>query len=132
MDENAPDSAPSPAESREQLLSAILASDLAMEITAEFDGRRSNGWDVAGATRFVLEKFHPALTSEKDGPVLLLALAALQLRESALQGVIRDSAIDLIETGEAENAYLSEDFSQRKAVGAMLEQFAQLLSEVKT
>ena len=118
----------SPAEKRVELVGQILASDLAVEIQAEFNGRLAVGLDVAAATGHVIGKFHSALTSAQDGPVFLIALAALQLREGHLQAVIRDAALDLIETGEAIAAYRPDDFSQRKAVAVMLEEFGEMLS----
>ena len=119
----------SAAELREQVLSQILASDLAVEISAEFNGRLSVGFDALAATQRVLGRFHSALSSAQDGPVVLIALAALQLREGALQAVIRDAALDLIETGEALAAYRPDDFSQRKSVAVMLDQFRVMLEE---
>ena len=119
----------SAAENRQQVLAQILASDLAREISAEFNGRLSVGLDVLAATQHVLGKFHSALSSAQDGPVVLIALAALQLGEWQLQAVIRDAALDLIETGEALAAYRPDDFSQRKSVAVMLEQFRGMLEE---
>jgi hypothetical protein len=119
-----------PAQDRDQLLSGILASDLALEISAEFDGSLSTTRrDVGAATTRVLGRFHSALASPQEGPVVLLALAALQLREGQLHAVIRDAALDLIETGEALAAYKPDDFSQRKSVAIMLQNFSQLLSQ---
>ena len=111
----------------EELLSAVLASDLAIEVDTEFSARRKMGLDVPGATANVFGKFRSALASPADGPVVLIALAALQIREGHLQAVIRDAALDLIDSGEALNAYRSYDFTQRKALRGMLEQFAELL-----
>jgi hypothetical protein len=113
----------------EELLSAILASDLAAEVAAEFNGRRSMGFDVPAATVNVFGKFRSALASPADGPVVLIALAALQLQDGYLQPVIRDAAVDLIDSGEALNAYRSEDGGQRKATRQMLEQLAAVLGE---
>jgi hypothetical protein len=117
----------SEAQAREQLLAGLLASDLAVEIQAEFNGRRAVGFNIPAATGHVLGKFQSALTSEQDGPVVLIALAALQMRAGFVQAVIRNAAVDLIESGEAAEAYKSADFSQRKSVAAMLDQFASLL-----
>jgi hypothetical protein len=121
----------SASELREQLLTGLLASDLALEVRAEFNGRISMGLDVPGAAGHVLGKFHAALSSEQDGPVVLIALAALQVREGHLQEVIRTAALDLIESGEALAAYRPVDFAQRKSVAVMLEQFRELLSEAE-
>jgi hypothetical protein len=122
----------SAAEVRRQLLGGILGSDLAVEISAEFEGALStHPRDVTAATGRVLGRFQSALSSAREGPVVLIALAALQLREGQLHGFIRDAAVDLIETGEALAAYRPEDFSQRKSVAAMLEQFGGLLGDTE-
>jgi len=111
------------------LLSSLLASDLAVEVGAEFNGRLGMGFDVPAATANVFGKFRSALASPQDGPVVLIALAVLQLREGHLQEVIRDAAIDLIESGEALNAYRSENSSQRKATRQLLERLSTVLGE---
>ena len=118
-----------PVSSDGELLTALLASDLAVEVSAEFNGRRSVGFDVPAATANVFGKFRSALISPQDGPVVLIALTVLQLREGWLQPVIRDAALDLIESGEALNAYRSEDGTQRKATHQMLDQLAVLLGK---
>ena len=113
----------------DELLSSLLASDLAVEVGAEFNGRLGMGFDVPAATANVFGKFRSALASPQDGPVVLIALAVLQLREGHLQEVIRDAAIDLIESGEALNAYRSENSSQRKANRQLLERLSTVLGE---
>ena len=114
---------------RDRLLSAVLASDLAGEVEAEFKGRRSVGFSVSDATQHVFGRFHAALSSTQDGPVVLLSLAALQLRADHLQPVIRDAALDLIDSGEALSAYRADDFTQRKGAKEVLGQFGKLLAE---
>jgi hypothetical protein len=113
----------------DDLTAAILASDLATEVKAEFEGRLSVGFDVPGATGQVFTRFRGALSSSQDGPVVLLALAMLQMREGHLQQVIRDAAVDLIESGEAMTAYRTDDIATKKARRQMLEQFAVILAD---
>jgi hypothetical protein len=124
-------SAESPTELREKVFAGLLASDLAVEIQAEFNGRLGVGLDVPAATGYVLGKFHSALTSPQEGPVVLIALAALQMRERYLQAVMQTVGLDLIESGEALAAYKPLDFSQRKSVAVMLEQFREMLEKAK-
>jgi hypothetical protein len=115
----------------DELVNEILASDLASEVQAEFEGRLAVGFKVPAATQHVFARFRGAMGSSQDGPVVLLALAMLQLREGQLQQVIRDAGIDLIDSGEAMNAYRTEDISTRKARKVMLEQFATLLGDAE-
>ncbi len=118
------ESTPLPAD---ELRAALLGSDLAREIEAEFDAKRDMGSDVPLATAHVLGRFQSALTSPREGPVVLIALAALQQREGALQSVIKEAALDLIDSGEAMDAYRPDDSAQRKGVAQVLEQFSELL-----
>jgi hypothetical protein len=113
----------SDAAAQRELIHSLLASDLAAEVKAEFDGRLTIGCDVPAASKYVFVRFHNALTSPHDGPVVLLALAALQLREQHLLAFIRDAALELIESGEAMAAYRADDSQLRKERREMLEQF---------
>lgn len=113
---------PSPAD-------ALLASDLAAEVKAEFLGRIDRGLSVAVATQAAFAAFRDALASPNDGPVVLVALAALQWREGQLQAVIRDAAVDLIDSGEALAAYTTADAATRKARREVLDAFAGQLRE---
>jgi hypothetical protein len=115
-----------------ELRAALLASDLALEVDAEFTGKIRAGGDVRLATSHVLGRFQSALGSSREGPVVLVALAALQQREGNLQSVIKDAAIDLIESGEALAAYRPMDSAQRKNVARLLEQFADLLKQTRS
>ncbi len=68
----------------------ILQDDLAEEARMLFDEGLAAGLDVAGATAGVYEDLKEALAGEEDATVIWLALAALQLREGALQPDIRE------------------------------------------
>jgi hypothetical protein len=106
---------------------ALLASDLAQEVRAEFEGQLGGGHTVPAATGHVVGRFRNALADPHDGPVVLLALAALQWREDYLQPVIRDSAVDLVESGEAMAAHRTRDAATRRNRRELLEQFAEVL-----
>ena len=108
---------------------ALLASDLAAEVKAEFLAKIDRGQSVAVATQAAFVAFRDALASPNDGPVVLLALAALQWREGQLQAVIRDAAVDLIDSGEALAAYKTADAATRKGRRDLLEAFAEQLRE---
>jgi hypothetical protein len=118
---------PSPPTSADAV-AAMLASDLAQEVRAEFEGKLGSGHTVPAATGHAFGRFRNALADPHDGPVVLLALAALQWREDHLQPVIRDAAIDLIDSGEAMTAYKTDDAATRKARRALLDQFAEILT----
>jgi len=106
---------------------ALLSSDLAQEVRAEFEGRLSVGLPVPTATAHAFSRFRTALADPDDGPVVILALAALQWREGYVQAVIRDAAVDLIDSGEATAAHRSPDGAARRAREELLEAFAEVL-----
>jgi hypothetical protein len=83
----------------------ILQDDLAEEARMLVDEGLAAGLDVAGATAGVYEDLKEALTGEEDATVIWLALAALQLREGALQPEVRDRALAATESPAALNAW---------------------------
>jgi hypothetical protein len=106
---------------------ALLSSDLAQEVRAEFEGRIAVGLPVPTATAHAFGRFRAALADPDDGPVVILALAALQWREGHVQPVVRDAAVDLIDSGEATAAHRSADATARRARKDLLGAFAEVL-----
>ncbi|QOV90423.1 hypothetical protein [Humisphaera borealis] len=103
----------------------FFASDLAAEVRREYAGRIDHGVPVSDATRDVLAIFRDLLADPQEGPVIFLALAALQLRDGRVMAFIRDAALDLIGTGEAKRTYASSDATmnrQRRELLKSLEQ----------
>jgi hypothetical protein len=107
----------------------LLASDLAQEVKSEFNDQLAVGFDVGGATQHVFSHFRESLTDSHAGPVIILALAALQVKEQQLHPVVRDAALDLIETGEAAAAFPAATGDLRNARRALLDQFADELKQ---
>ena len=105
-------------------LEPFFASDLAAEVRREFDARADHGVPIPDTTRDVLAHFRDLLADPHEGPVIFLALAALQVRAGHVMPFVRDAALDLIRTGEARRAYASTDpnvAKQRKQLLASLE-----------
>jgi hypothetical protein len=71
----------------------LLQDDLAEEARMLFDEGLASGLDLAGATAGVYEDLKEALVGEEDATVIWLALAALQLREGALQPEVHNRAL---------------------------------------
>jgi hypothetical protein len=90
-------------------LEPLFASDLAAEVRREFAARTDHGIPVPDATRDVLSHFRDLLADPQEGPVVFLALAALQFRVRRLMPFVRDAALELIRTGEARRAYPTTD-----------------------
>jgi hypothetical protein len=83
----------------------LLQDDLAEEARMLFDEGLASGLDVPAATVSVYEDLKEALAGEEDATVIWLALAALQLREGALQPEVRAQALAAVDAPAALNAW---------------------------
>ncbi len=83
----------------DNLLHALFASDLAQDVRTEFNERRNGGLSVADATAAIVAAFNHLLNRAEEGPVVIIAITALQLRDGALHPTFRDAAIDLLNEG---------------------------------
>lgn len=98
----------------------IFDSDEANDIRALFEDELQTGASVAHATAEVLRESKDALDDSDAGPIIWLALAALQLQQKELQPNVRDHALAVIDSGddlkrwEAEGS--PEDAAGRKRV----------------
>lgn len=77
----------------------LFASDLAQDVRGEFNARRDEGMAVADATSAVVVMFRHLLARPEEGPIVIVAIAALQLRDGALSATFRNSAIELLRDG---------------------------------
>lgn len=110
-------------DTRGKRIDALLASDLAREVAGEFDFAREAGGSVPDASAAVIGRFHSLLSAADEGPVVILALAALQLREGFVQPVIGEAALDLLDSGEAMRAFAVESVDRRGLRGSLLHLF---------
>jgi hypothetical protein len=76
----------------------LLQDDLAEEARMLFDEGLASGLDLSAATASVYEDLKEALAGEEDATVIWLALAALQLREGALQPEVRVHALEAVDS----------------------------------
>jgi hypothetical protein len=83
----------------------LLQDDLAEEARMLFDEGLAPGLDVPAATASVYEDLKEALAGEEDATVIWLALAALQLREGALQPEVRVHALEAVNSPAALSAW---------------------------
>jgi len=75
---------------------ALFAADVARDVRDEFVEQHAAGGGVAGATAAVVQRFRHLLGDPAEGPVVILALAAMQLRHRQLHASLRDAAVDLL------------------------------------
>jgi len=110
----------------ETLTAPFLASDLAMEVASVYHEHTGVGVGAGEATAAVISTFRELLADPDEGPVIFLALAATQLREGRLVEPVRDAAIALIESGDAQRAWRQTDatisIQRRTALAAVAEQ----------
>ena len=75
----------------------------------------------------MFETFRNLLADPDDGPVVFLAIAAVQLREHHLLDPIRDAALSLIDSGDAQRAWRPVTADVARDRRAFLAQLAALL-----
>jgi hypothetical protein len=113
----------------EDEFAALVNSDLARDVRAELVRHFTAGASIANATVQTLAEFRDVLADPNEGPVIFLAVAMFQLDHDQLQSFIRDAAVDLIESGEAESAWKATESGVRQQRRALLQQFLTLLKE---
>ncbi len=79
----------------------LYAGDLAEQVRETYDELRSFGGTPVAATQETVARFGSLLNDDQDGPVVLVVLAALQVRDGVVFTSIRDAAIASIDSGAA-------------------------------
>jgi hypothetical protein len=77
----------------------IFDDDVACNIRAQYRALLRDGKAPAQATRAVLRDWQPALGDAEDGPVIWLALAAIQCRYGCLEPRVKARALAVIANG---------------------------------
>lgn len=104
----------------------LFSSDLAREIRDTFEEMIGFGASVTAATQETIHRFQGALHDAGEAPVVILALAGLQVRHRQIHASIRDAALEILRGKEAEKLVASEPASRRKA-RALLDELRQVL-----
>jgi hypothetical protein len=115
----------------EAVTAPFLASDLALEVRSVYDERLTAGEGPGPATAAVFESFRNLLGDPDEGPVIFLAVAAIQLREGQLLDPIRDAALSLIDSGDAQRAWRPSTHDVLRDRRVALAQLAELLRPEK-
>jgi hypothetical protein len=116
-------------DSLETLTGLFLASDLAREVQNVYYEHAGAGVGAGYATQAVFEAFRNLLTDPNEGPVIFMAIAAIQLRARNVLEPIRDAALALIESGDAQRAWRQFDAGVNRQRKLALEAIAALLRE---
>lgn len=101
----------------------LFEDDVALDVKDTFDDALANGETLAAATRAVLEEFEDSLDDDDDGPIITLALAALQWERGKPQERLKKKALAIIEEGRGlerwEDAGAEELAGRRQALEAL-------------
>lgn len=112
-------------EELEAIVAPFLASDLARDVANVYGERRHYNVDIGFATQAVFEHFRELLNDPDEGPVIFLAVTALQLRDGVLLQPIKEAALALIDSGDAQRAWRQIDVTinrqRRSALAALRE-----------
>jgi hypothetical protein len=112
---------------RDAVIDALFASDLAKDVRGEFNARRDEGLSVNDATAAIVGHFQHLLSREEEGPIVIIAVAVLQLLERAPTSTFRDAALDLLREGHGFSRRAGENLSFRRDRERLREQLIELL-----
>ncbi|HEV2293475.1 MAG TPA: hypothetical protein VGR35_06435 [Tepidisphaeraceae bacterium] len=111
----------------EATIHALFASDLAQDVRSEFNARRDEGLSAADATGAVVAHFRHLLERAEEGPVVIIAIAVLQLLERAPTATFLDAALELLRDGHGFATRAGEDLSFRRNRERLREQLIEML-----
>jgi len=106
----------------DELLSHLFASDLAQDVRAEFNERRGFGLSVSDATAAVVQAFGHLLERADEGPVVILAIASLQVRDGSIHPTFREAALELLRDSHGFELRAGENLQSRREREQLREQ----------
>lgn len=77
----------------------IFTNDVACDVRSQFREMLANGKSPRMASQTILREWRPALEDVEDGPVIWLALAAVQCQYCCLEKLVRSKALAIIDEG---------------------------------
>ena len=108
----------------------LLTSDLAQQVRQSFEEMLEFGASVTAATQETVHRFSGALDHDQEGPVVILALAVLQVRHREVHASIRDAALELLRSGQAQRL-IASDPAARRHVREILSGLRELLESLE-
>lgn len=111
---------------RQDPFAPLFSSDLGREVHETFEELLDFGASVTAATQETVHRFHGALHDPDDAPVIILALAGLQVKHRQVHASIRDAALGILRSGQAENLIAAEPTARRK-VRTLLQELQEVL-----
>ena len=108
----------------------LFSSDLAGQVRESFVEMIDFGASVSAATQETIARFGGALKDERDGPVIIIALAALQVREREIFASVRNAALELLQNGGVDQL-ISAESAARNQVRGILDELQETLEAVE-
>ena len=115
---------------QEDVFAPLFASDLAGQVRETFAEMIDFGASVSAATQETIARFGGALKDDRDGPVIIIALAALQVREREIFASIRNAALELLHDAAVDKLLTSES-AGRSQVRAVLDELQETLEAIE-
>lgn len=115
-------------DARDAVIDALFASDLAKDVRAEFNARRDEGLSVDDATAAIVASYGHVLPRPEEGPVVIIAIAVLQLLERAPTATFRDASLDLLREGHGFATRPGENLTFRRDRDRLRAQLIELLA----
>ena len=112
---------------RDVVIDALFASDLARDVRSEFNARRDEGMNVNDATSTIVASYGQVLARPDEGPVVIIAMAVLQLLERAVTPTFRDTALDLLREGHGFASRPGENLTFRRDRERFRQQLIEML-----
>ena len=79
----------------------IFENDTTADLRGDFEDVLAEGLGVEAATERVVADYAEALDDDDEGPMVRLALAALQVEHGSVQPAVREGALAVINGGDA-------------------------------
>ena len=108
----------------------LFASDLAAEVRETFEEMVGFGASPVAATQETVSRFEGALHDDETGPLVIVTLAALQVRHRVVFSSIRDAAIEAIDEGAADRLTRG-DGAARRQVREILGTLRDILEQIQ-
>ena len=108
----------------------LFGSDLATQVRESFAEMIDFGASVSAATQETIARFQGALKDERDGPVIIIALAALQVREREIFAAIRNAALELLQNGGVDQL-ISTESAARNEIRGVLDRLQEVLESIE-
>ena len=105
----------------------IFENDATLDLRGDFDDLLTEGLTVPAATARLWADYAEALNDDDDGPVLRIALAALQLEHGALEPWFRDEA-EAANARDGENSWCRTTDEEIAKRAEMLEELRQRMA----